>query len=476
MSVAVFTLLPGVFLIGIGVYCVVASVRTRTAWFAVVAVFVGLMAVHQAFELAAWLETGVFPNPIKGEIPETTVNLLGAAIALHLVRSRMALQRQLREREQAETIFQTVQDAIFVLRAAGDGLVVERTNPAFRAAFLRGDDPGTGVPLAQMVAAGVAAAIEPVVGEVHADAAAERVVQLDVPEAGSYWHVRIVPVPGRRGPTRFVGVARDVSRQMWEQHRREAHLEDERVRAERANAAKTSFLARMSHELRTPLNAILGMAEVIRDRVMGDDLDRYSTYAADIHTSSEHLLALINDLLDMSRLDSDRYELDPRRVDTAEVLRHAGSMVQAQADRAGVHLDVAAEAPPLLADERALRQMVANLLTNAVKFTEAGGRVRVRAATDAAGWLAITVADDGVGIPPEDQARILEPFEQGRERVSADRAGGTGLGLAICHKLMRLHDGELHLDSTPGAGTTVTLRFPPGRVMAPSAAEREVTA
>jgi len=467
MSIVAFTILPGCFLLAIAVYCVAAGVRSRNPWFGVIAMFVLLMAMHQAFELRSWWVEGSFPERLMGELPETTVNILGAVIALHLVRSRVALQRQVRALEEAATIFENVQDGIFVLRMDDHGPVVARVNPAFRAAFGTGGDVRSEMRLTDALDPPVAGAIGDVVDECRRrQRPVERVVNLDQPEPDSHWHLRVAPLL-RRGQVRhLVGVALDVTERQRSLKRREADLDDARVQAERANAAKSAFLARMSHELRTPLNAILGMAEVIRDRLMGDDPERYSAYAADIHASSSHLLELINDLLDIARLENERYELQPDWVDTADILHQASRMVGVRAEREGVALEADTSAPPLFADARALRQIVVNLLTNAVKFTSAGGRVTLNVTRTDTGELALTVRDSGPGIPHGEQARVLQPFEQGRERLSSDHQEGSGLGLAISRQLMTLHDGALHLDSAPGEGTAVTITFPPERVAA----------
>jgi len=465
MSVAAFTILPGVFLLAIGAYCMVAGVRSRNVWFGAIALFVLLMGLHQGLEFRAWLIEGAFPGRVSGEIPETTVNILGALIALHLVRSRITLERQVHELQEAEVIFRNVQDAIFGLRVAGAAPEVVHANPAFRRTFGRGRGMADGTALYEAVDPRFAEAVAGLVEDCRSERTmVERVVHVDVPATDSYWHVRVVPVGHAERAQRFVGTALDVTVRQREQHRREAQLHDERERAERANAAKSAFLARMSHELRTPLNAILGMAEIIRDRLMGDDLGRYSDYAADIHASSEHLLSLINDLLDIARLENERYEIRPEWLDTDDVLRHATRMVGVRAEHAGIALDADCRAPSLHADARALRQILVNLLTNAVKFTGAGGRVTLRTTRTPGDGLAISVTDTGPGIPPAEQERILEPFEQGRARLSSDHEEGTGLGLAICRQLMELHDGRLDLDSTPGEGTTVTIVFPPARV------------
>ena len=318
------------------------------------------------------------------------------------------------------------------------------------------------------------------IADYHPSWAGERVLEEGVPTAlaGRIWQGETalltadgteIPVSqvifahfGANGEViRLSSIMRDIS----DRKAMERDLVAARDQAANANAAKTRFLSTMSHELRTPLNAIIGMAEVIRDRLLGNDIERYAGYAEDIHASGGHLLELVNDLLDMSRLEAGRYDLNPERLDTAEVLRGCARMVEPRAEQAGVGLSVTHEAPPVLADERALRQVVLNLMTNAVKFAGEGGRVAVTARRTDAGDLAIAVSDTGPGIAADDLERVLHPFEKSEDRLSSDHQEGTGLGLAISRQLMLLHDGELHLDSTPGEGTTATAVLPAARVL-----------
>ena len=238
------------------------------------------------------------------------------------------------------------------------------------------------------------------------------------------------------------------------------------AKAEAASQAKSHFLAAISHELRTPLNAINGFSQMMEHQVLGPLGDRrYEGYAHDIHTSGEHLLALINDILDMSKIEAGRMTLNETSLSLAEAVSTALGLVREAAEARGLSLctDMAETLPRLWADERAVRQMLINLLSNAVKFTPDGGRVTVSAHRGAAGGLALVVADTGVGIAPEDQATIMEPFRQGRFERPAS-AGGTGLGLALVKSLIELHGGAIELSSRVGTGTTVTLRFPADRV------------
>lgn len=254
---------------------------------------------------------------------------------------------------------------------------------------------------------------------------------------------------------RLIAVALDATLQ----HAREAGLDAARAEAEAQNAGKSRFLAHMSHELRTPLNAVIGFSDIMRQQLFGPIPPRYAEYAEAIHKAGGHLLELINDVLDVSRIEADRYELNIERFDVRETVSAALALVRVQADDKGV--DLAAVLPPealtIAADRRAVKQILLNLLSNAVKFTPSGGAVTVTAeALD--GMLELNVADTGVGVSPEDLVRLGRPFEQagGAEQ----RAQGTGLGLSLVRALAELHQGMMAIDSTPGEGTAVTVRLP----------------
>ena len=260
-------------------------------------------------------------------------------------------------------------------------------------------------------------------------------------------------------PPRLIALALDATLA----HAREAEMEAARVEAEAQNAGKSRFLANMSHELRTPLNAVLGFSDIMRQRLFGPIPDRYADYAQSIHEAGGHLLDLINDVLDVSRIEAARYDLTIERFDVREVVSGALALVRVQAEDKGVAL--AAVLPPdaltVAADRRALKQITLNLLSNAVKFTPAGGSVTVSAEALGAhpgADLELTVADTGLGVAPEDLARLGRPFEQagGAEQ----RAQGTGLGLSLVRSLAELHGGVMSIDSTLGEGTAVTVRLP----------------
>jgi two-component system cell cycle sensor histidine kinase PleC len=238
-----------------------------------------------------------------------------------------------------------------------------------------------------------------------------------------------------------------------------------RVAAEDASRAKSTFLATMSHELRTPLNAILGFSEVMKTEVMGPLANPiYKDYAGNIHDSGAHLLHLINDLLDLSRIEAGRYELYEEDVRLADIVDDCCRLLalKAEARSIAIEVDCTGELPPVRADERAMRQVCLNLLTNAVKFTPDGGTVRVALSEDGSRWQSVTVVDSGPGMSDEEIALVLEPYRQGS---AARRSGehGTGLGLPIVHRLVKLHGGRFVLGSKPGHGTQAVVALPPGR-------------
>jgi PAS domain S-box-containing protein len=239
--------------------------------------------------------------------------------------------------------------------------------------------------------------------------------------------------------------------------------------AELANRSKSEFLANMSHELRTPLNAIIGFSEIVAGELFGPiGGKRYVEYARDIHTSGIHLLSIISDILDLSKIEAGRRELTESAIDLHEAAESALRLVRGRAENSGVGLvnEINREATPrLLADDRGVKQMLLNLLSNAVKFTPDGGRIAVSAALRSNGSLAVTVEDTGIGIAPEDIPRALAPFSQVDSALTR-RYEGTGLGLPLVKSLIELHDGTLELESEEGKGTLATVVFPARRVRA----------
>ena len=267
----------------------------------------------------------------------------------------------------------------------------------------------------------------------------------------------------RTGAPKEITVTRDVT----ERKEHELKMLAAQERAEAANKAKSQFLATMSHELRTPLNAILGFSDILKGEHFGAlGNARYSEYAAAVNDSGQHLLGLINDILDISKLDTGKLELHPEPVELHPLIAECARYVEALAAKTGIHVDIDPETAPctLHADRRRLRQMLLNLLSNAVKFTPEGGEVRISAQLGDVG-LAITVADTGIGM---DEAAIPKAFERfGQIDSSLSRKyEGTGLGLPLTKQLAELHGATLKMQSKLGAGTTVTIFFPAESVLA----------
>ena len=232
--------------------------------------------------------------------------------------------------------------------------------------------------------------------------------------------------------------------------------------AELANRAKTEFLANMSHELRTPLNSVIGFSDILINQMFGPIGDTYGEYANDINQAGKHLLALINDILDVSQIETGALTMQKRPLDVEVLIGSCKNMVADNAREAGIELTaaVAETLPALIADGRRVRQMLLNLLSNAIKFTPEGGRVTLSAEVAGNREFVFRVADTGIGIPADDIARVLRKFVQ-VESAYTRHYEGAGLGLPLVKSLIELHGGALELESEPGIGTTATLRFPP---------------
>ncbi|HEY3638668.1 MAG TPA: HAMP domain-containing sensor histidine kinase [Rhizomicrobium sp.] len=261
----------------------------------------------------------------------------------------------------------------------------------------------------------------------------------------------------------------DLAREL-EQARDEALRK--RFEAETANASKTSFLANMSHELRTPLNAILGFSEMIQKECFGPvGSARYAEYANDIHSSGAHLLSLINDLLDIAKIEAGKMEIAPRALDARHVLKSALRIlaVRARERQQELVIQIDPNAPPLYADERAVKQILLNLVSNAVKFTPEGGRITVAASRSAQGDFQVMVEDNGPGITRDKLERVFTPFNQVNNRF--DRQGeGTGLGLTLVRGLAELHGGTAWIESDTGKGCRAYVTLPKTQtVRAPAA-------
>lgn len=262
-----------------------------------------------------------------------------------------------------------------------------------------------------------------------------------------------------------------VNTDITELKEREDALRAEKERAEQASGHKSQFLAIMTHELRTPLNAIMGFSDILQRQLFGELGDvRYRDYAGDIFASGQHLLDLINDILDLSRIEAGQYEMTFTEVDIADVAQSATDVLKELANSEGlnIHISIQAGLPLIRADLRATRQILLNLLSNAIKFTPSGGEVRVEVSQESGNGvdsgIHIAVADTGIGIAAENMELILMPFSQ----VASNgliKEGGTGLGLSIVKSLIELQGGVLQIDSKVGIGTRVTVRFPNSHII-----------
>ncbi|MEQ8603677.1 MAG: PAS domain-containing sensor histidine kinase [Marivibrio sp.] len=255
---------------------------------------------------------------------------------------------------------------------------------------------------------------------------------------------------------------RGVGSNVTEEAETQRSLYEAKLQAEFANRAKSEFIANVSHELRTPLNAILGFTDIMRDELFGPiGVPRYKQYLSDIHTSAAHLLSIINMILDLSKIEAGKFELDEQEVDLPACIGGAIELIRPMARERST--DIRFEANPevthLLADERALRQMLLNLLSNAIKFSEAGQEIRVDIEPAATGEVVVRVVDKGAGIPADKLDLVTQPFGHTESSMSKSYEG-SGLGLAITRRLIELHGGRLEIESAVGDGTTVRLAFP----------------
>jgi PAS domain S-box-containing protein len=286
----------------------------------------------------------------------------------------------------------------------------------------------------------------------------ERVGEYTSPDGGAYIHQRR-PIPGGG----FVVTLTDITaRKIAEDQSRRA-LEA----AETANRAKSEFLANMSHELRTPLNAIIGFSEMMKNESFGPlGSPKYNEYTDDIFTSGHHLLGLINDILDLSKAEAGKMELYEEEIDPAGATLSCLNMIKDQARKQGVELvpEIVRDNIRLRADQKMFRQIVINILTNAIKFTPPGGKIWVKAWAQPTSGYVLQIVDTGIGIEPGDIPKMLQPFTQG-ESAANRRHHGTGLGLPLTKRLIELHGGILDIQSQPGEGTTVTIRFPKERML-----------
>jgi len=269
---------------------------------------------------------------------------------------------------------------------------------------------------------------------------------------------------------RYLGIGTALSlfhANMERAKQRSKELERAKAAAESANRAKTMFLANMSHELRTPLNAIIGFTDFIRSETLGPiHPSQYADYINDVNESGKHLLNVINAILDMSKVEANRIELREDYVDPSELAASAARMMRETASRRGVAIRLESEnAPPeLYADGQLVRQILLNLLSNALKFSGDADEIRLEVGCSEEGGCVLSVVDYGVGIADDDLERVLEPFTQADSSHSRT-AEGTGLGLPLCSALAKAHGGRLEIASEVGKGTRVDIHFPPGRTI-----------
>ncbi|MBT6984163.1 MAG: PAS domain-containing sensor histidine kinase, partial [Rhodospirillaceae bacterium] len=243
----------------------------------------------------------------------------------------------------------------------------------------------------------------------------------------------------------------------------ELELRQARQASDAANRSKSEFLANMSHELRTPLNAVIGFSDAMRSGLTGELTANQMDYLKDISTAGGHLLSLINDILDLAKIEAGKLQISREDIDVDYLIADSLPFVREQSDNRNIkllHDNQDHNRPALYADPRLVRQMLVNLLSNAVKFSPEGGVITIAATETETGELVITVNDKGIGMTPDEISKAMKPFEQTESGVNA---GGTGLGLPLVDRMMALHEGSLELESITGQGTTASLRFPSSR-------------
>ena len=394
--------------------------------------------------------------------------LAGAALSFALLGAAVMVVRQLRRRaatEQALAIagaaVSSVESGVLVVDALDPDRRIVLANPACGALFGLPGDAAVNQSWNELLVrhdanpADASIALGPLAQTME--------VELSRRDGSAFWaDLRIAPIRDTAGTiVHHVVIVSDITARRTAQ----AQLLRAKDDAESANRAKSEFLANMSHELRTPLNAIIGFSDVIANQMLGPiGTGRYREYAEDISQSGQHLLSIISDILDLAKIEAKRIDLDQTEVAMAKVLTNCAALAANRAARAGVRIDQSCEhdLPPLLADELRVKQVILNLVDNAIKFSNRGAVVRLTGRRNADGGIEVVVADRGPGMTEAQMREAVLPFRQVASSV-AKRAEGAGLGLPLAIRLIELHGGRVELASTPGNGTIATVRFPPER-------------
>jgi signal transduction histidine kinase len=248
-------------------------------------------------------------------------------------------------------------------------------------------------------------------------------------------------------------------------HQTEAALRRALQDSEEAARSKAAFLASMSHELKTPLNAIIGFSDLMRQGMFGELSERYATYTGHIYDNGKSLLAMISDVLDLTRAEGQLLDLEEETFPLGTIVEDAIAATGTAKDMPELRAEIPPDLPWLRGDPRRIRQIVSHVISNAMKFTTCKGRVTISSRRDDAGMLVLSISDTGIGMAPDRIPHALEPFRQLDNHVTARRFEGVGVGLPLASALLRLHQGKLHIHSVPGEGTTVDISFPPSRLV-----------
>jgi signal transduction histidine kinase/HAMP domain-containing protein len=416
--------------------------------------------LRAAASVADRIAMGELETTIPAGGPDETGALLKSMTVMQdNIREAMAREKSLRRSAENRLVdaLETSREGVMLVAADGSIVMANSTLRSFFPAIAYRLTPGTQF----------SAALETIRSQLKPDQmSAEEIVaagQAELELADGRWLRMTGSATSEGGSIYFLSDFTAVKE-------REESLRRAKRDAEAANAAKTRFLANMSHELRTPLNAIIGFSEIISGQFFGElGNDRYLNYSQDILRSGRHLLAVINDVLDLSKSEAGKMALNARAVDMREVLDDCISIVREQCAQAGLTLETSGldQPLPLTGDAAKLRQIFLNLLSNAIKFTEKGGRVCLSAVATGEG-VAVTVADTGIGMDPQDVEIAFQPFGQVDNRLER-RYEGTGLGLPLTKALVDLHGATIAIDSARGRGTRVTVTFP--RVISEELAE-----